>query len=253
MSGRLEGRIALVTGAASGIGLAIATRFATEGAQLVIVDRAADRLNSAVESLPGPSGHHRSLVMDVTEEDDWREAARLVEQDFGRLDVLVNNAGFGTFRSIRDTDLATWRAIIAVNLDSVFLSARHLLPLLEKSGRASIVNMSSVRGIVGGDKASSYSAAKGGVRMLTKCIAVECAALSNGVRANSLHPGHIETPLTAAAFSDPETSRAFLQHTPMGRFGTAQEIADAALFLACDESSYMTGAELVIDGGMTAI
>ena len=253
MNLRLEGRIALVTGAASGIGLSIAARFADEGAHIVAIDRQADKLKAAIASLPGPAERHRALVMDVTEEAGWEGAARLLEQDFGRLDVLVNNAGFGTFRSIRDTDLATWRAIIAVNLDSVFLSVRHLLPLLEKSGKGAIVNMSSVRGIVGGNNASSYSAAKGGVRMLTKCIAVECAGLGNGVRANSLHPGHIETPLTAAAFSNPETSREFLAHTPLGRFGKAEEIADAALFLACDESSYMTGAELVIDGGMTAI
>lgn len=253
MTLRLEGKIALVTGAASGIGLAIANRFACEGALIVAIDRAGDQLNAAVEALPGPVQGHRALVMDVTQEAGWEEAAQLVAREFGRLDVLVNNAGFGAFRSIRDTDLATWRAIIAVNLDSVFLSARHFLPLLEKSSSGSIINMSSVRGIVGGNNASSYSAAKGGVRMLTKCIAIECASLGNRVRANSLHPGHIETPLTAAAYSNPETAREFLAHTPMGRFGKAAEIADAALFLACDESSYMTGAELVIDGGMTAI
>lgn len=250
---RLEGKVALVTGTASGIGLAIAMKFAREGARIVAIDRAGDQLLAAVEALPGPATGHRALVMDVTQEAGWEQAAQLVEREFGQLDVLVNNAGFGTFRAIRDTDLATWKAIIAVNLDSVFLSARHLLPLLEKSGNGSIINMSSVRGIVGGDNASSYSAAKGGVRMLTKCIAVECASLGNGVRANSLHPGHIETPLTAAAFSDPEIAREFLAHTPMGRFGKAEEIAAAALFLASDESSYMTGAELVIDGGMTAI
>jgi meso-butanediol dehydrogenase / (S,S)-butanediol dehydrogenase / diacetyl reductase len=253
MSLRLEGKITLVTGAASGIGLAIAERFAGQGALVVAIDRAGDQLNAAVEALPGPAQGHRAVVMDVTEEAGWEDIAERIASDFGRLDVLVNNAGFGTFRSIRDTDLATWRAIIAVNLDSVFLSARHLLPLLEKSGNGSIINMSSVRGIVGGDNASSYSAAKGGVRMLTKCIAIECANLGNGVRANSLHPGHIETPLTAAAYSNPDTAREFLAHTPMRRFGKASEIADAALFLASDESSYMTGSELVIDGGMTAI
>ena len=191
--------------------------------------------------------------MDVTEEAGWIEAAELIEREHGKLDVLVNNAGYGTFRSIRETSLETWRAIIAVNLDSVFLATRFLLPLMEKSGRGSIINMSSVRGIVGGNNASSYSAAKGGVRMLTKCIAIECAELGNGVRANSLHPGHVETPLTAAAYSEPETARAFLAHTPLGRFGQPEDIAAAALFLASDESAYMTGAELVIDGGMTAI
>lgn len=253
MAGRLEGRIALVSGAASGIGLAIARRFAAEGARVFATDRSAEALEEAVLTLAGGAGSHRRLVMDVTEEAGWIEAATLIEREFGQLDVLVNNAGYGTFKSIRETSLATWRAIIAVNLDSVFLATHHLLPLLEKSGRGSIINMSSVRGIVAGNNASSYSAAKGGVRMLTKCIAVECAELRNGVRANSLHPGHIETPLTAAAYADPETARAFLEHTPLARFGQPEEIAAAALFLASDESAYMTGAELVIDGGMTAI
>lgn len=249
--GQLEGRTALVSGAASGIGLAIARRFAAEGARVVATDRSADELASVVADLPGAG--HDALVMDVTEEAGWIAAAELIDRKYGKLDVLVNNAGYGTFRSIRETSLETWRAIIAVNLDSVFMATRYLLPALEKSGRGSIINMSSVRGIVAGNNASSYSAAKGGVRMLTKCIAVECAELGNGVRANSLHPGHIETPLTAAAYSDPETARAFLAHTPIGRFGKPEDVASAALFLASDESAYMTGAELVIDGGMTAI
>lgn len=249
--GQLEGRIALVSGAASGIGLAIAWRFSAEGARVVATDRSGDELAGIVAKLPG-AGHH-ALVMDVTEEAGWIAAADLIDREYGKLDVLVNNAGYGTFRSIRETSLETWRAIIAVNLDSVFMATRYLLPALEKSGRGSIINMSSVRGIVAGNNASSYSAAKGGVRMLTKCIAVECAELGNGVRANSLHPGHIETPLTAAAYSDPETARAFLAHTPLGRFGKPEDVASAALFLASDESAYMTGAELVVDGGMTAI
>lgn len=249
--GQLDGRIALVSGAASGIGLAIAQRFAAEGAQVVATDRSAEALAAMVKDLPG-SGH-QPLVMDVTDEAGWQAAADLIARDYDQLDILVNNAGYGSFRSIRETSLETWRAIIAVNLDSVFMATRALLPLLEKSGRGSIINMSSVRGIVAGNNASSYSAAKGGVRMLTKCIAVECAELGNGVRANSLHPGHIETPLTAAAYSDPATAQAFLAHTPLGRFGKPADVAAAALFLASDDSAYMTGAELVIDGGMTAI
>jgi NAD(P)-dependent dehydrogenase (short-subunit alcohol dehydrogenase family) len=249
--GQLDGRIALVSGAASGIGLAIAQRFAAEGAQVVATDRSADALAAIVKDLPGNG--HQPLVMDVTDEAGWQAATDLIARDYGQLDILVNNAGYGSFRSIRETSLETWRAIIAVNLDSVFMATRALLPLLEKSGRGSIINMSSVRGIVAGNNASSYSAAKGGVRMLTKCIAVECAELGNGVRANSLHPGHIETPLTATAYSDPATAQAFLAHTPLGRFGKPEDVAAAALFLASDDSAYMTGAELVIDGGMTAI
>lgn len=249
---RLSGRTAFVSGAASGIGLAIAQRFAEQGASLVIADRAADRLQDALQTLEGRE-RHRFIVMDVTLENAWVDAAALVDSEFGVLDVLVNNAGYGAFCSITDTSFEVWRSIIAVNLDSVFLATKYMLPLLGRSGRGSIINMSSIRGIVAGNNASSYSAAKGGVRMLTKCTAIECATLKNGVRANSIHPGHVETPLTAKAYADPELSRTFLEHTPLGRFGQPQEIADAALFLACDESAYMTGAEMVIDGGMTAI
>jgi len=251
MTGRVAGKTAFVSGAASGIGLAAAKRLAEEGAQLVLADRAADRLATALEEFSGrekPS----SIVMDVTSEDDWRRAADHVADRFGRLDILVNNAGYGAFCSIENTSLKTWRSIIAVNLDSVFLATKYLLPLLAASPGGSIINMSSIRGIVGGENAASYSAAKGGVRLLTKCTALECAGLKNGVRANSIHPGHVETPLTAKAYSDPDLAREFLSHTPIGRFARPREIADAILFLASDESAYMTGAELVIDGGMTA-
>jgi NAD(P)-dependent dehydrogenase (short-subunit alcohol dehydrogenase family) len=153
---------------------------------------------------------------------------------------------------MENTTLETWRSIIAVNLDSVFLATKYMLPLLARSLGGSIVNMSSVRGIVGGENAASYSAAKGGVRLLTKCTALECAGIGNGVRANSIHPGHVETPLTATAYGDPVLVSEFLAHTPLGRFARPNDIADAILFLASDESAYMTGAELVIDGGMTA-
>src|SRR5262249_29972373 len=128
---------------------------------------------------------------------------------------------------------------------------RHALPLLAKSGKGAIVNMSSIRGLVGGANAGAYSAAKAGVRLFTKVTALECAAAGNGVRANSIHPGHVETPLTAPAYADPAIAGKFLAHTPLGRFAQAREIADAIVFLASEESAYMTGAELVIDGGVT--
>ncbi|HTH28958.1 MAG TPA: glucose 1-dehydrogenase [Sphingobium sp.] len=246
---RLEGKTAFVSGAASGIGLAVAQMFVAEGARVMLADRAADRLAEASAAIGERS---QTFVIDVTLEEDWKGAAALMKQQFGTLDILVNNAGYGAFCSIADTSLETWRAIMAVNLDSVFLATKYLMPLLAASTSGSIVNMSSVRGLVGGVNAASYSAAKAGVRLLTKCTALECATLNNGVRVNSIHPGHVETPLTAKAYADPEMAREFLCHTPMGRFANAEEIAKAVLFLASDESSYMTGTELVIDGGMTA-
>jgi len=247
---RLRARIALITGAASGIGLATARRFAAEGATLILADRDGDALSGASESLPGDG--HEAVVMDVTDEQAWVALAHRVEMRFGTLDILVNNAGFGKFASILDTTLAQWRSIIAVNLDSVFMGTKYMMPLLAASGRGAIVNMSSIRGIVAGAGTGSYSAAKGGVRLFTKATALECAAAGNGVRANSIHPGHIATPLTAPAYANAEIARTLLADVPLGRIGQAEEIADGILFLASDESRYMTGAELVIDGGSTA-
>lgn len=248
---RLQGRIALVTGAASGIGRATARRFAAEGATVILVDRDAAQLPAALAELT--AGQHHSVVLDVTDEAGWIALAGDLATNFGRLDVLVNNAGYGVFRSIADTTLEQWRSILAVNLDSVFLATKHLLPLLAQAAAGgAIVNMSSIRGIAAAANTGSYCAAKGGVRLFTKATALECAALGNGVRANSIHPGHVETPLTARAHADPEIARTLLADTPLGRAATTGEIADAILFLACDESRYMTGAELVVDGGSTA-
>ncbi len=246
---RLLDRVALVTGAASGIGLATVRRFVEEGATVLLADRDAAGLEAAMANFEPP---HASVLLDVTDERGWIALAERIERDFGRLDILVNNAGFGTFRSIADTSLEQWRSILAVNLDSVFLGTKYLLPLLAAASGGAIVNMSSIRGLVAGPNTGSYCAAKGGVRMFTKVTALECAALGNGVRANSIHPGHISTPLSAPAYADPETARRLLADVPLGRAGQADEIADAILFLASDDSRYMTGAELVIDGGTTA-
>jgi NAD(P)-dependent dehydrogenase (short-subunit alcohol dehydrogenase family) len=242
----LTERVALVTGAASGIGLATARRFAEAGATVILVDRNAEGLAAAIDSLG--TGRHRAVTMDVTDEAAWINLAAEIEQ----LDTLVNNAGFGVFRSIADTGLDHWRAIMAVNLDSVFLATKYLLPLLARSGSGAIVNMSSIRGIAAAANTGSYCAAKGAVRLFTKATALECAALGNGVRCNSIHPGHIATPLSAGVHADPATAARLLADIPVARLGTAEEIADAILFLASDASRYMTGSELVIDGGSTA-
>lgn len=248
---QLEGRIALITGAASGIGRATAIMFAREGATLILTDRDAEGLRTAHAETG--DYRHLALELDVTVEAQWEQAVSTVENAFGRLDVLVNNAGYGAFKSIADTDLAGWRSIMAVNLDSVFLATKHCLPLLAKSAfGGSIINLSSLRGIAAAAFASSYCSAKGGVRLFTKAAALECAALGNGVRVNSVHPGHVLTPLTAKVHADPAQHAKLMADTPMGRAATPEEIASTILFLASDASRYMTGSELVVDGGSTA-
>lgn len=251
VAGQLAGRVALVTGAASGIGRATALLFAQEGATVAIADRNRDGLRDVMAEFGGAG--HIAFNFDVTDEPRWIEIAAEIESKFGRLDVLVNNAGFGAFRSLADTDLAYWRSIIAVNLDSVFLGTKHFLPLLSRSHYgASIVNLSSLRGIAAAPFTAAYCAAKGGVRLFTKAAALECAALGNGVRVNSVHPGHVLTPLTAKVHADEAQQAKLMADTPLGRAATPEEIAATILFLAGDGSRYMTGSELVVDGGSTA-
>ena len=251
-AGRLANKIAFITGGASGIGWAAAERFAQEGATVIVADRAADKLRDCAAALRAYGDKHRVVHLDVTLEDDWIRALKEVDGAFGRLDVLVNNAGYGSFLTIDATTLQQWRALMAVNLDSVFLGTKYALPLLARAGKASIINMSSIRALVAGHGTAAYSAAKAGVRLFTKATALECATLGNGVRANSVHPGQIETPLLKQAMADSGRMQSTLDRIPLGRVGKPLEIADALVFLASDESTFMTGSEVTIDGGYTA-
>ncbi|SDT39331.1 SDR family NAD(P)-dependent oxidoreductase [Actinoplanes derwentensis] len=238
---RLTGKTALVTGAAGGIGKATAERMAAEGATVIVAD-VQDELGAKTAADLG--GHYLSL--DVTSEAAWAQAVTTVQETFGGLDILVNNAGISDRDVLEDTALATYEKVVAVTQTSVFLGMRAFAPLLKAAPAASVVNISSIFGASGGFGSSpAYHAAKGAVRTLTKNIAIEWAPI--GIQVNSVHPGFIETPMMG------DTDRTPLAEvTPLGRVGRAEEVANAVLFLASDEASFVTGAELFVDGGYIA-
>ncbi len=262
MTGQVAGKVALVTGGASGIGAAVAELLAREGASVAVTD--VDELGGPeiVAGIRKAGGEAVFLPQDVTSEARWIAVVADVEKRYRRLDILVSNAGIGiAVPSITDMTLEDWRRQNAINLDGVFLSVKHCLPLMRKTGGGSIIMMSSLAGLRGAPGLSAYSASKGGVRLFAKSIAMECASAGDGIRVNSVHPGIIDTPIwgkipTGAAGRgqnapiDPE-ERAKVA-TPLGRAGQAAEIASGVLYLASDASSYVTGTELVIDGGMNA-
>ena len=259
--GQVEGKIAIVTGGASGIGAACAETLAQEGAVVVTTDIDEPRGNALVSAIAAAGGQAIFLPQDVTDEERWREVVAEIERRYGRLDILVANAGIGIMAAtITEMSLEDWRRQTAINLDGVFLSVKHCLPLMRKSGGGSIVMTSSIAGLRGSATLAGYCATKGGVRLFAKAIAMECASLRDGVRVNSVHPGIIDTPiwekirpdLAAEGSNEPlnieEHGR---RGAPLGRVGTPQDIANGVLFLASDAASYITGAELVIDGGIT--
>jgi len=262
MTGQVEGKVALVTGGASGIGAAIVELLAQEGASVVATD--IDELNGEelVARLTKAGRKAIFLQQDVTSEERWIEVIAEIGKRYGRLDVMVSNAGIGIGApSIVDMTLADWRRQTAINLDGVFLSVKHSLPLMRKAGGGSVIMMSSLAGLRGAANLAGYCATKGGVRLFAKAIAMECAQVGDGIRVNSVHPGIIDTPIwgkipqgaTGVGQNAPidieERARFF---TPLGRAGQAIEIAQGVLYLASDASRYVTGTELVIDGGMNA-
>jgi NAD(P)-dependent dehydrogenase (short-subunit alcohol dehydrogenase family) len=262
MTGQVQGKVALVTGGSSGIGAAVAELLAREGASVAVADIDDLRGPEIVAGIKKAGGEAMFLHQDVTSEPRWVEVVAEVEKRFGRLDILVSNAGIGiAVPSITEMSLEDWRRQTAINLDGVFLSVKHCLPLMRRTGGGSIIMMSSLAGLRGAPGLSGYCATKGGVRLFAKAIAMECASFGDGIRVNSVHPGIIDTPIwgkipTEAAGRaqnapiDPE-ERAKLA-TPLARAGHAMEIAQGVLYLASDASAYVTGTELVIDGGMNA-
>jgi NAD(P)-dependent dehydrogenase (short-subunit alcohol dehydrogenase family) len=255
MTGRLAGKVALVTGAASGLGAETARRLAREGAAVMLSDLSIGDGEAITADIIASGGRAAFIAHDVTSEDDWTAAVAGTTTVFGRLDILVNNAGIvGNQLELMTHSLADWRRILAVNLDGVFLGMRAVGPVMAGQGGGSIINLSSIMGKVAMPNVTAYAASKGGVLMLTKAAAVEWAPL--GIRVNSVHPGFIDTPMVAnalhAAENGNEMRSTIMAAHPLGRLGVPREIADAVVFLASDEASFMTGAELVVDGGYTA-
>ncbi|KUO07286.1 SDR family NAD(P)-dependent oxidoreductase [Streptomyces sp. DSM 15324] len=251
MTGRVEGKVCVVTGGASGIGRASAQRLADEGAIVVVTDVQDDLGEQTAQAIRKSGGRVEYLRHDVAEETAWAGVLDQVRARHGRLDVLVNNAGIGVMGPVLDTTLADFRRQIAVNLEGVFLGIKYAIPFMSEGGGGSIVNMSSTVGIIGQPMMATYGATKGGVRVLTKAVALECAAGRTGIRVNSVHPGIIDTPIWEPNGA-PDLGTMSAAAVPLGTSGLPLDIANGVLWLASDESRYVTGAELVIDGGASA-
>ncbi len=260
MAGRVSGKVALVTGGASGIGRGCAEKLAAEGAFVVVTDIQDALGEEVVDGIRKAGGKAEYRHQDVTDEDVWAEIVDGVRDRHGRLDILVNNAGIGIGGSVLEMTLANWRRQTAINLDGVFLGTKHSIPLMRASGDGgSIVNISSVAGLKGSANLAGYCATKGGVRLFTKAVAMECANAKDGIRVNSVHPGLIETPIwvtvgeavNPGANAPPDLDAMSAMAVPLGVKGWPEDIANGVLWLCSNESRYVTGQELVIDGGLT--
>ncbi|MBO4259719.1 glucose 1-dehydrogenase [Streptomyces griseorubiginosus] len=248
MRSRMAGKTALVTGATGGIGDAVVRRLAAEGAVVVVTDLDVDRCEKLAEEVGGGA---LGLALDVSDEAAWQEAVAETTARRGELSVLVNNAGIASMNTVVTETMESWEQVIGVTQTGVWLGMKHAGPSIERAGGGSVVNVASIFGTVGGFGAQfSYHAAKGAVRLMTKNAALHWA--KRGVRVNSLHPGFIETPRSRELWRGTPRLAAMLEGTPLGRLGTPQEVAAAVAFLASDESSFMTGSELYVDGGWTA-
>ena len=248
---RLEGKVALISGGARGQGAVEAKLFAREGAKVVfgdILDESGKQVEAEIYEAGGEAAY---VHLDVTREDDWRTAVHTAIDRYGKLDILVNNAGILIRKGIEDTTEEDWDRIMGVNAKGAFLGTKHSIPAMRQAGGGSIVNISSTAGLVASPSGSaSYTASKGAVRLLTKSTAIQYA--KEGIRCNSIHPGPIDTDMIQETLTDSAKLEERMQRLPMGRVGTADEIAYGVLYLASEEASFVTGSELVIDGGTTA-
>ncbi len=248
---RLENKVAFISGGARGMGAMEARLFAAEGAAVAIGDVIEEDGRSVAREIRDQGGRARFVSLDVTSESGWTAAVAATVAQFGKLDILVNNAGVSASGRVEEVAVADWDRVMAINAKGVFLGTKAAIPEMRRAGGGSIINISSQLGLVGAAFTSpQYPASKGAVRLLTKSTAIQYAG--EGIRANSVHPGPINTPMTQVRRDDPETYELMVSQIPLGRFGESLEVAYGVLFLASDESSFMTGSELVIDGGWTA-
>ncbi|GBR46708.1 3-beta hydroxysteroid dehydrogenase [Acetobacter pomorum] len=250
---RVAGKVAIVSGAANGIGKATAQLLAKEGAKVVIGDLKEEDGQKAVAEIKNAGGEATFVKLNVTDEAEWKAAIAQTLKLYGRLDIAVNNAGIAYSGSVESTPLEEWRRVQSINLDGVFLGTQVAIEAMKKSGGGSIVNLSSIEGLVGDPTLAAYNASKGGVRLFTKSAALHCAKSGYKIRVNSVHPGYIWTPMVAGLTKEDAAARQKLVDLhPIGHLGEPNDIAYGILYLASDESKFVTGSELVIDGGYTA-
>jgi NAD(P)-dependent dehydrogenase (short-subunit alcohol dehydrogenase family) len=260
---RLNGKVAIVTGGASGIGAETARVFAAHGAKVLLTDSNASLGASVAKEITGSGGTAAFAAQDVRNEAQWSEIVAQAEKDYGRLDMLCNIAGISgrdpkmniqtdvtAGPRLADQTLEQWNWVMEINATGVFLGTKAAIPAMQRAGGGSIINISSICGIIGSHANAAYHASKGAVRIFSKAAAIQYAP--DKIRVNSIHPGFVDTPMTRPGHSNPEVAEFRLKATPLGRFGTPADIAAGCLYLASDEASWVTGSELVIDGGMTA-
>ena len=248
---RLKGKVALISGGAKGQGKVEAQLFSKEGAKVILGDILDDLGQEVAKDIQDTGGEATYVHLDVTNETDWKSSIEIVLKKYGRLDILVNNAGILIRKGIEDTTSEDWSRIMAINAKGAFLGIKSAIPVMRQSGGGSIINISSTAGLVASPSGSaSYTATKGAVRLLTKSTAIQYA--KENIRCNSVHPGPIYTDMIQDSITDPNKLTERIESLTMGRFGTAEEVAFGVLYLASDESSFVTGSELVIDGGHTA-
>ncbi len=251
MTKRLEGKVAIVTGAARGMGKAEAELFAKEGAKVVVADILETEAKEVADKIHKDGYEAIAVKLDVAKASDWKKVVQQVTEKWGKVDVLVNNAGILSMNGVENTSEEEWNRVMDINAKSQFLGIKYVCPAMKKTTKGSIVNISSMYGIIGSGAAVAYHASKGASRLLTKTVAAELAKYN--IRVNSVHPGVIRTPMTDEMLKDEQATKELLGTTLLGRPGEPEEVANGVLFLASDESSFITGSELVIDGGYTAV